>query len=145
MSELIKNILEARVGDLQLPRTIQTCSPDALVHNVVTKMRESKIGCMVVVSDEKPVGLFTEHDYLMKIACLGINVRRAKIKNYMSANPAVVSTRDSVGTVLMKLRLGHFRQVVVIDGHGKLRDTLSIKDMLDLLLSAITQKYALAA
>lgn len=145
MSELIKNILEARIGDLQLPNYVQSCSADALVHNVLIKLRETKIGCMVIVEKGKPVGLFTGQDYLMKIAGLGVNIRRARIRNFMTPKPTIASTRDTVGSVLLKLRMGQSHHILIIDGQGKLKDVLSHKDMLDLLLTAITQRYALAA
>lgn len=145
MSDTLTFILSAQVSQIALPDLVQTCSPEALIHNVVGKMRDSKIGSIVIVENEKPVGIFTERDYLMKIACLGVNVRNAKIKTYMTPSPVTVSDSETVQKVLLTMRLGHFRHVIVTHPTGEVKGIISIKDVMDFLLDSLTQDRSQAA
>ncbi|MEP6847735.1 MAG: CBS domain-containing protein [Acidobacteriota bacterium] len=47
-----------------MSKDVQTIAPDADVRQAAKLMRESKIGCLPVVENEKLVGIITEYDLL---------------------------------------------------------------------------------
>ena len=51
--------------------TVLTMPGDASVLEAIGKMSEANVGAMVVQDGEQPNGIFTERDYLRKIALKG--------------------------------------------------------------------------
>lgn len=45
-------------------KVIETVNADEPISNVLTKMSEYNIGCMLITEEEKLVGIFTERDLL---------------------------------------------------------------------------------
>lgn len=55
------------VGDFMTPRVVSV-KPETSVHRAANIMRGHSIGCVIVVSDSKPVGIVTLSDLLDQVA-----------------------------------------------------------------------------
>jgi CBS domain-containing protein len=132
MSEASKSVMSTKVSELVLVSKVQTCHESAPIAAVVDQLCRAEVGSIVVVENGAPVGIFTERDYLKKIACREID-KNSAISQFITRNPVCVKLSDSVGKVLIKMRMGRFRHIVVVDDSGKLVNVISIKDVLDFL------------
>lgn len=64
-------LAQTKVRDA-MTREVVTCSPDTYIEDAAIKMRENRINALVVVSEDKVVGIITESDMLDSfIAMLG--------------------------------------------------------------------------
>ncbi len=132
---LARSVMEDNLG--QLDRDEPICvAPDTPALEVVRLMKNSNSGCALVVDGKKLVGIFTEHDALLKmtsevtadrgvpqpagavVAPGSISTSTAPIKNLMSANPETLKEEDSVAEALNKMSLGRYRHIPFIKSDG---------------------------
>ena len=122
---LARSVMEDNLG--QLDRDEPICvAPDTPALEVVRLMKNSNSGCALVVDGKKLVGIFTEHDALLKMTRdlsvrpvdhgsaqpAGVAPNPAEpIANLMSANPETLKEEDSVAEALNKMSLGRYRHI----------------------------------
>lgn len=96
----------------QLGRDEPICvAPETAVLEVTRRMKESNSGCALVVEGGKLVGIFTEHDVLLKMTDPGSESTNVTVKELMSPNPEVLNETNSVAEALNKMSLGRYRHL----------------------------------
>ena len=65
--------------------TVLTIKSDVSVLDAIRTMSDANIGALVIQDDEQPVGIFTERDYLRKIALQGRSSSNTLVSEVMSA------------------------------------------------------------
>ncbi len=75
-------------------RDVFQIASDATVFDAVKLMVEANIGALLVTDADKVVGIFTERDYLRRIAVEGRRSRDTTIRDVMSS-PVIVITPDT--------------------------------------------------
>jgi len=110
-------------------REIISIPSEKTVADAVSQLVENEIGALVVVEDDKPVGVFTERDVLK---CWTRKADRhfkdIKISEVMSKNMIIAEPDDDlcyVTTIMIKNRIRH---LPVLD-RNKLVAMLSIRDV----------------
>lgn len=120
---LISDVLHGKGRDV-----IEVRTTDA-VREAVRKFAAHRIGA-VVVEDQwmKPVGIFSERDFVNAVADRGAGVLDLPVKELMSAPIVSCSSDDRIDAALAVMTLGRIRHLPVIDG-GALRGIVSIGDL----------------
>jgi len=115
---LARSVMEDNLG--QLDRDEPICvAPDTPALEVVRLMKNSNSGCALVVDGKKLVGIFTEHDALLKMTrhlpAPTADPKSAQaigtVANLMSTNPETLKEEDSVAEALNKMSLGRYRHI----------------------------------
>ena len=112
---LARSVMEDNLN--QLDRDEPICvTPDTPALEVTRLMKDSNSGCALVVDGKKLVGIFTEHDVLLRMTKDTTNLRLANaeeipIKELMSPNPETLDEEDSVAEALNKMSLGRYRHI----------------------------------
>jgi CBS domain-containing protein len=118
----------------QKQREIFSISPDATVFNAIKMLDEKNIGALLVMDDEKLVGMFSERDYTRKISLHGKRSRETKVSEVMSADLKVVGPREAVDTCLRLMTDKRVRHLPVVDGE-KVVGIISIGDLVKWVIS----------
>lgn len=118
---------------LVLHEQIVTCAKNETVFEVICKMTQNNIGSIVIVDNNKPVGIFTERDLMKKVVAQGIDVKSALIEIVMTPNPVCIKEHTPLIKIMGAMRLGKFRHLVIVDGNGLLKGVVSIKDVLNFI------------
>lgn len=139
MQHLLKELLDRKISDLGIAARAIHCAPDFSVQGAVKTLRETHIGSLVVVEGLKVVGIFTERDFLEKVALQDIDLRETHVSAYMTPNPVCVQKHETIGTVINKMREGRFRHIVIVDGYGNLEKVVSLREIMDYLMGTIAQ------
>src|SRR5947208_16990487 len=84
---------------------------DTLAIDAVTKMRQSRVGCALVIDHGKLVGIFTERDVLQKLAGRNARPETAFVSELMSPNPELMTETVSVAKALNKMSMGRSRHI----------------------------------
>jgi signal-transduction protein with cAMP-binding, CBS, and nucleotidyltransferase domain len=107
-------------------------TPDTSAGDVVTQMKQARLGCALVLDNGKLVGIFTERDLLSKLTGPAAQSPTTPVKQLMSANPEVLLETDSIAAALNKMSMGHYRHIPVQKSDGSYCVT-SIKHVLKYL------------
>jgi len=113
----------------QLDQEYLGVAPDAPVSEVLQKMQEAQLGCALVLSQGRLVGIFTERDLLKRLTGKSASTPATAVKDLMSPDPEILRETDSIATALNKMSMGRYRHIPVIKGDGSYSVT-SIKHVL---------------
>ena len=97
----------------QLEQEFLGVSPDTSALEVIRKMKESRLGCALVMDAEKLIGIFTERDLLNKLTGKEEVPETTAVKELMSPNPETLRDTDSVASALNKMSMGRYRHLPV--------------------------------
>lgn len=84
-----------------------------------------KVSCLLVVENEKLVGIFTERDVLERVAEQYQNLAHRPISEVMTTNPMVVYAHNPAGTALAAIAAAGYRHVPVVEADGKVAGIVS--------------------
>jgi signal-transduction protein with cAMP-binding, CBS, and nucleotidyltransferase domain len=97
--------------------TIHSVKPEILVTECVSQMNEQKIGAMLVMKDDRLLGIFTERDAITRVIGAGLDPSQTKVSAVMSNHPICITpstTLDEAMAIVSSQRIRHLP--VVQDG-----------------------------
>lgn len=118
----VKNILSTK-GNV-----IFSVEPDTTVYAAIELMCEKNIGGLLILENNKLIGIFTERDYARKIILKGKSSKEAKISEVMTSNPFTVSSESSIEECMEMMSGKRIRHLPVVD-QEKLVGMISIGDV----------------
>jgi CBS domain-containing protein len=119
-------------------RTVLTIQRQASVLEAIGSMSQANIGAIVIEQDGRPVGIFTERDYLRKIALEGRSSRETKLDDVMSSPLITVTPADSTQTAMETMTERRCRHLIVVDGE----ELVGIVSLGDLVKHMLVEKQA---
>lgn len=128
----IRDVLE-RKGN-----TVLTIDRGASVLDAIGTMSKANIGALVITSDDRPAGIFTERDYLRKIALQGRSSRETQVEQVMSSPLITVAPTDPCRTAMEMMTERRCRHLPVLDGD----DMVGIVSLGDLVKYMLSEKEA---
>jgi CBS domain-containing protein len=102
--------------------------PGITVYRAIELMCEKNIGGLLIVENNKLVGIFTERDYARKLILKGKSSKDTLIKELMTPNPFTVSSDNSIEDCMVLMSSKHIRHLPVMDG-TELTGLISIGDV----------------
>ena len=104
---------------------------DASLQSVIESMQSSNSSCILIINDNKVIGIFTERDVITKVVAKNIDLGNEKICNYMTHNPEILHSDDSIAFALNKMTDGGFRHIPIV--HTKSKDiyVISMQDIIN--------------
>ena len=105
----IRDILDRKGG------TVLTITSDASVLEAIGIMSQANVGALVIQDGDQPQGIFTERDYLRKIALKGRSSSNTPLREVMSSPLITVNTVDSSETAMETMTECRCRHLVVTD------------------------------
>ena len=115
-------------------RTVHTIAPTASVFDAVKLMAEKNIGALVVMQDEKIVGIITERDYARKIVLMARSSKDTPVSDIMTSSAMYVSPTQRSEECMALMTENRVRHLLVVDG-GKLAGLISIGDLVKDIIS----------
>ena len=102
--------------------------PDDTVLDAIKMLAEKDIGALIVIEDDKPVGIFTERDYARNIYLKGKSSPETPVRDVMVAPVICVGLGHSVNECMTLMTVKRFRHLPVMDG-DELIGMVSIGDL----------------
>ena len=124
----IKNILG------QKGRSVWSISPDATVFDALTKMAKKDVGSLVVMDDDKLIGIITERHYARNVILKGKTSPTTLVKDIMERNVIHVRPEQSVELCMALMTEKRVRHLPVLEG-TKVIGIVSIGDLLKFIIS----------
>jgi CBS domain-containing protein len=115
-------------------QTVETVAPSTSVFDAVRQMAEKNIGALLVLDEQRIVGIVTERDYARKIVLVGRSSKETPVRDIMSS-PVMYVRPDQTNEECMALMTDNrLRHLPVVD-QGKLIGLISIGDLVKDIIS----------
>jgi CBS domain-containing protein len=121
------------------PRVPACVGEKTAVEDVLMLLRAKKMGC-VVVTDEagKVSGIFSERDFLLKIASEFSVLKGRPIEEFMTRDPITQPPDGTVAYALNLMSQGGFRHIPIVDAENMPLGIISVKDVVDYIVESFT-------
>ena len=105
--------------------------PEATVYDALKKMAGHNIGAVLVVSNEKVQGVFSERDYARKIILMGKTSRDSKVGGLMTDRVFAVKLNTTIQICMKLMTENRVRHLPVLDDDEYLIGIVSIGDIVN--------------
>lgn len=118
----VRNIL------IQKGNAVYSIDPDSSVYDALELLEDRNLGCLVVVDNERLVGIFTERDYARKVVLKGKSSKETLVRDIMTDHPIVVTPNASIEQCMQMMTEKFIRHLPVMEG-DRLVGLISIGDL----------------
>ena len=121
-SQRVKHVMERK--------KLLTAAPQTTVSNAAKLMASKNVGAVMVVEDERLIGIFTERDAVFRVMAKGRDAQTTLLAEVMTNEPQTVDPDKTFGFALLMMHENGFRHVPVIE-NGKPVGIVSSRNALD--------------
>jgi CBS domain-containing protein len=126
--KLVKHLLDNK------GRLIVSVAPDASVFDAIKLMAERAVGSLVVMSDEKLLGIVTERDYARKVILKGRASETTTVAEIMTAEVFTASGADTVEVCMEQMTAKRIRHLPVLEDE-RVIGMISIGDLVQAIIA----------
>ena len=119
-----------RVRSVMEKKKLLTAAPETTVSEAAKLMAKKNVGAVMVVDEERLIGIFTERDAVFRVIAKGRDTQTTKLAEVMTSAPQTVDPNKSFGYALLMMHENGFRHVPVIED-GKPIGIVSSRNALD--------------
>jgi CBS domain-containing protein len=126
-------LLGEHLDELGAPPPI-TVSPDTPLDVAIARMHENETDCVLVMADDRLVGIFTDRDAVVKAA--GKRLPSFHVRDFMTPDPVVLRHDDPIAVAIHKMAVGGFRHIPILQD-GRPTGVVTARDVFHHLASSM--------
>lgn len=134
MKRTARDILKDKGGHMV------TINSDATVYQALMVMTQNKVGSIVVLEEEKIVGIWTERDLMFRVLEEGFEAKTARLKDHMSENLISANVEEQAFQLYDKF-LGRRIRHLLIEEDGEYIGLLSVGDVMKANLQQKSEEF----
>lgn len=131
----VRQLLDVKGSD------VWSVHPDDTVLDAIKEMAAKNVGALVVMTEGKPVGIFSERDYARNVILKGKSSPTTPIRDIMTSHVICAYPEQTVEECMAIMSDKHVRHLPVLDGE-RLIGIVSIGDLVQSIIA--DQKFTIA-
>ncbi len=114
-------------------RNVVTADESDSVIAIARRLRDEKVGCVVVVREGLPVGILTDRDLAIRVLAEGRDPAKTKVADVLTYGPTTVDETDELETAVTRMRERGVRRLPIVDAKGRVTGIVTADDVMVLL------------
>ena len=123
-------MFDKSVRSVMQRRKVLKATPDTLVSKAAKLMAAKSVGAIMVIEDDRLVGIFTERDVVFRVVARGLDAQATRLADVMTRAPHTVDPDKPFGYALLMMQEKGFRHLPVIQD-GKPIGIVSSRSAMD--------------
>jgi CBS domain-containing protein len=112
-----------------MTREIASVTPRASLRTAARKMNELGVGSLLVVEDDRLLGIITDRDIACHAVALGRDANETDVQKVMTREVATCFDDQDITDAAHLMRDRHIRRVAVVNHDNRLAGLLSVDDL----------------
>ena len=112
---------------------VVTVQPKQSVRDAARLMRDRHVGAVLVVDDDRPVGIVTDRDVVMRAVIEGRDPNTTPVRDVMSGSLTVVGSDQKIDDAVIALRTAGIRRLPIVNAAGKAIGIVTLDDLVVLM------------
>src|SRR5271165_74343 len=108
---------------------IESIDPATSVYDAAVRMRDLRIGALLVLVESRLVGIVTERDILQRVVAEGLDATETSVEDVMTKEVACCQKDTSLDEARGVMKNRRIRHLPVVDSDEKLLALISIGDL----------------
>jgi CBS domain-containing protein len=118
------------IREVMEPAKLLIAAPETTVFEAAGMMAQRGVGAVVVVDQQKLVGIFTERDAVFRVIAQGLDPQTTRMSKVMTTSPQTIDPNKSFGYALLLMYENRFRHLPVMD-NGNLIGIVTARNVMD--------------
>ena len=125
-----------------MSRQVITATPRTAIFRVASLMKRKRVSCIVVVENDRPVGVITERDVvrLFDASTHNPRVHIMPVRELMSSSVVTIEEETSLFDALVIAKSRRIRHLPVVDSAGALAGIVTQTNLVDAYMSAMEEQ-----
>ena len=119
-----------RVRDVMERKKLLIASPETSVRDAAKLMAKAKVSAVLVLENERLIGIFTERDAVSRVIAKDRDVQTTRLAEVMTASPKTIAPDKTFGYALLLMHENGFRHVPVV-ANDRVVGMVSARNALD--------------
>lgn len=115
---------------------IHSVSPETMVYDAIKLMNEVKVGALLVIEDNKLVGIISERDYARRVILEDRSSHDTPVRDIMTSEVLTVTPDQSVEDCMKIMSEHHIRHLPVIENE----QAIGVISTMDVVTNIISEK-----
>ena len=117
-------------------KEIFSVAPDAFVIDAIRMMNDRKVGSLLVMEDNKLIGILSERDYTRKVILNNRSSSETMASEIMTSEVKTVTQSQTIDECMIIMSDNHIRHLPVVDNNK----TIGILSIMDVVKNIISEK-----
>ncbi|KYF67366.1 CBS domain-containing protein [Sorangium cellulosum] len=100
---------------------------------VARRMREFRVGCVVVTQGARAIGILTDRDLVLRVMADALEPEKTLVSEIVTYDPTTLQQSDSIETALRLMRERGVRRLPIVRYDGKVTGIVTADDLTVLL------------
>jgi CBS domain-containing protein len=123
-------MFDMRIRTVMKKARLLKAPPETVVTKAAKLMAKRNVGAVLVVQNERLLGIFTERDVVSRVVANGLDVRTTRLADVMTPSPQTVGPDQTFGQALLIMHQRGFRHLPVVE-NDKVVGILSSRSAMD--------------
>ncbi len=126
----------AHVRDI-MQKNVISIEYDKTVYDAACILKEKEISFLVIIKDEKPIGVISERDIVQKLAAEDRKASSINIEDVMSKKFKWVTPETPIEEAVQKMLNNNIRRLIILDNDERLAGVITQTNLAEFLRSKL--------
>jgi CBS domain-containing protein len=103
------------VREIMDHRKLLLAPPSMSVRQAAEAMVKRGVGAVLVVDDQRLIGIFTERDIVFRVVARGLDSTTTALREVMTPDPKTIAPEKSYGVAMLLMHENGFRHLPVVE------------------------------
>ncbi len=118
-------------------RDPETVARDVTCASAARRMRDARVGSLVVAERGRPLGVVTDRDLVVRVIAAGADPEKVAVGEIMSERPIFLSESSDLLTAVQTMRDLVVRRLPVVNASGAIVGVVSLDDAILVLAASL--------